>query len=191
MNAILKFSTVADSLSDLVLRAQADDMQAFGELYERFLPVVRAIALRRLRDAEDADEVAQDVFVKVLRKLHQLRDAAAFPGWIKSIAVRMSINYAQRRRVQMPMSSADVSWIEDESQDPLGAVAGWESRDQVHERLQRLRELDRATLLAFYVEGKSLAQMADEFAAPLGTIKRRLHVARHRLADEMRELVSA
>ena len=51
--------------------------------------------------------------------------------------------------------------------------------------LGRLKELDRETLEAFYVRGHSLLEMADEFDAPLGTIKRRLHVARKRMAKEV------
>ena len=51
--------------------------------------------------------------------------------------------------------------------------------------LDRLRELDRRTLIAFYVEGQSLKQMSDEFDSPIGTIKRRLHTARNRLREEL------
>ena len=51
--------------------------------------------------------------------------------------------------------------------------------------LSRLRDLDRRTLIAFYVEGQSLKQMSDEFASPIGTIKRRLHTARNRLREEL------
>ena len=54
--------------------------------------------------------------------------------------------------------------------------------------LNRLRALDRETLEAFYVRGQSLLEMSDEFDAPLGTIKRRLHVARKRLAKEVEPL---
>ena len=60
---------------------------------------------------------------------------------------------------------------------------------QLNEGLENLRELDRETLKAFYVDGQSLNEMSDEFDAPLGTIKRRLHVARKRLAREVAELV--
>ena len=53
-----------------------------------------------------------------------------------------------------------------------------------------MRELDRETLVAFYVKGRSLLEMSDEFDAPLGTIKRRLHIARKRLAKEVESLVA-
>ena len=51
--------------------------------------------------------------------------------------------------------------------------------------LNRLREMDRRTLIAFYVEGQSLKEMSDEFDSPIGTIKRRLHTARNRLRKEL------
>jgi RNA polymerase sigma-70 factor (ECF subfamily) len=64
-----------------------------------------------------------------------------------------------------------------------------ERSSQVRAGLNRLRDLDRETLVAFYVHGQSLLEMSEEFDAPLGTIKRRLHVARKRLADEVEFLV--
>ncbi len=63
-----------------------------------------------------------------------------------------------------------------------------ETRAQVHAGLQRLGELDRDTLIAFYLQGQSLVEMSDAFDAPVGTIKRRLHVARKRLAREVETL---
>ena len=70
------------------------------------------------------------------------------------------------------------------------AVAG-ERAACVRDGLQRLREMDRDTLVAFYVRGQSLMEMSDHFDAPIGTIKRRLHVARQRLAKEIEHLISA
>ena len=68
---------------------------------------------------------------------------------------------------------------------PLGDMLDEESRAQVHSGLDRLSTLDRATLVAFYFDGRSLNEMSDEFRTPVGTIKRRLHVARKRLAREL------
>ena len=66
-----------------------------------------------------------------------------------------------------------------------------ERKEQLTDGLGRLGDMDRDTLVAFYVDGHSLLQMADDFDAPLGTIKRRLHVARKRLADQLPELATA
>ena len=70
------------------------------------------------------------------------------------------------------------------------AALAREERSRVRAGLRRLRELDRDTLVAFYVKGQSLVEMSDQFDSPVGTIKRRLHVARKRLAKELEELVA-
>ena len=60
-----------------------------------------------------------------------------------------------------------------------------EDRAEIWQGLDRLKPLDRDTLVAFYIKGRSLKQMSREFATPVGTIKRRLHVARNRLRNAM------
>ena len=73
---------------------------------------------------------------------------------------------------------------------PLDSALEAERKDEVQAGLARLGDMDRETLEAFYVQGHSLLEMADEFDAPLGTIKRRLHTARKRLAREVDELAT-
>ncbi|MDZ4819267.1 MAG: sigma-70 family RNA polymerase sigma factor [Planctomycetota bacterium] len=176
---------------ELVVLAQTGDRQAFGELVERFERTIYAIAFRRLNNHAEAQELAQEVFVQALEKLDQLRQPECFPGWIRSIAARMSINRAVRRG---PVFASKPELFEAscvESETPLGKAVKHETQRQVRAGLRRLGELDRQTLEAFYVRGQSLIEMSDEFDAPVGTIKRRLHVARKRLADELQELAPA
>ena len=65
--------------------------------------------------------------------------------------------------------------------DPVEALVKAEQAAELYQALEQLKPVDRATLLAFYIRGRSLKQMAREFETPVGTIKRRLHVARNRL----------
>lgn len=180
----------ATSLEFLVEAAQAGDRDAFGELATRFEPMVYAIALRRLGNHSEAQELCQEVLVKAMQKIEQLKAPAAFGGWLRSITVRMAINRLVRRAptVATEPHALDATWVE--SSTPLDAVLANERATQVRGGLARLRELDRDTLVAFYVRGESLSQMSASFAAPIGTIKRRLHVARKRLAKEVEELVA-
>jgi RNA polymerase sigma-70 factor, ECF subfamily len=73
----------------------------------------------------------------------------------------------------------------------LDQVLASERSAEVHAGLDRLSDMDRQTLVAFYVHGESLLEMSQAFAAPIGTIKRRLHVARKRLAEELAPLSEA
>ncbi len=186
MNALLnEIEDETTSLEYLVEAAQAGDREAFGELVTRFEGMVYSIAFRRLGNHAEAQELSQEVFVKAMQKIEQLEAPAAFGGWLRSITVRMSINRLVRRG---PVLTAEPQSLESscvESRTPLDAVLADERAQQVRGGLARLGAMDRSTLEAFYVRGQSLAQMSTSFAAPIGTIKRRLHVARKRLARQL------
>ncbi|MEX0716211.1 MAG: sigma factor, partial [Planctomycetaceae bacterium] len=75
---------------ELVRLAQRGDREAFGRLVEHFDDTVFWIVLRRLRNRSEAREVAQEVFLRAMRKIDQLRQPERFAGWLRRIAVRMS-----------------------------------------------------------------------------------------------------
>lgn len=176
------------SVADLVRAAQAGDREAFGELAVRFEGAVYGTAMRRLRNHAEAQELSQEVFVKAMEKLDQLAQPEAFPGWLRSIANRMAINRAVRRGPAITTEPEILSANLTRSVTPLDDALITEQQEQVHAGLDRLGELDRRTLEAFYLEGQSLNEMSDQFHSPVGTIKRRLHVARKRLAKELEAL---
>jgi RNA polymerase sigma-70 factor (ECF subfamily) len=178
-----------DRITTLVLAAQAGDREAFGALVEQFERTVFAIAMRRLRNYAEAQELTQDVFLQAFTKLAQLRTPECFGAWLRSITNRMAINRAVRRPPAISTEPLSLEQTCEAGVSPLSTLLEAERADEVHAGLSRLRELDRETLEAFYVKGQSLIEMSDEFDAPIGTIKRRLHVARKRLAKEV-ELVA-
>ncbi len=178
------------SLTELVLAAQEGDRESFGLLVERFDSMVFGTALRRLGNRVDAQELTQEVFVQALRKIYQLRRPEAFAGWLRSITVRMAINRTARRRIAVPTEPETLAATCVEYQTPPLVAMGRERARQVHGGLRRLRELDRDTLVAFYLKGRSILEMSEDFQSPVGTIKRRLHVARKRLAKELEDIVA-
>ncbi|MFT5522864.1 MAG: RNA polymerase sigma-70 factor (ECF subfamily) [Pirellulaceae bacterium] len=177
-------------VNELVLAAQKGDRDAFGELFERFQSHVLAIAMRRLGDYAEAQELCQDVFIQAMQKLEQLRTPDAFGGWLRAITHRMAINRVSRRGPDIPTEPVALEASCVETTTPLTKALEHEREVQLRAGLDRLRDLDRETLVAFYVKGQSLLEMSDEFDAPLGTIKRRLHIARKRLAKEVEALVA-
>lgn len=190
MNAVDSQLLEIGQTAELVRLAQTGDRDAFGQLFERFQPTVFAIALRRLGNVNDAQELVQDVFIQAMTKLDQLRTPECFIGWLRQITVRMSINRRLRRG---PVISVEPEILETTltvTADPRDIALAGERRDQVRRGVARLRAMDRETLDAFYVRGQSLIEMSDQFDAPIGTIKRRLHTARKRLAQEVEELVT-
>jgi RNA polymerase sigma-70 factor (ECF subfamily) len=191
MNLLEEEVSLSNSpLVETVLRAQEGDREALGQLMVRYEGAVYAIALRRLNNHAEAEELCQEVFVQAMEKLCQLRQPECFGGWIRSIAKRMAINRAVRRS---PLLSSQPDELDNcaEERTPLVSALASEERSQVRAGMRRLRKLDRQTLEAFYVQGRSLAEMSNAFESPVGTIKRRLHVARKRLARELAELAPA
>ena len=174
-----------NEITNLVARAQAGDRAAYGELVERFQPAVYAVALARLRDPNEATELTQEVFIHAMTKIVQLRDAHCFVGWLRQITVRMAINRLTRRG---PARGTDQEVLQNAAaaeQSPLEDLVRDEQKAELYRGLERLKATDRETLLAFYIQGRSLKQMSREFQTPIGTIKRRLHVARNRLRREL------
>jgi RNA polymerase sigma-70 factor, ECF subfamily len=177
-------------ITELVLRAQQGDREAYGALAERFQPTVYAVALARLRNPTEAQELTQEVFLHGMRKLAQLREPEAFAGWLRQITVRMAINRLTRGG---PLQKADGEVLENAEASgagPLDAMLRTEAAAELYKGLERLKPVDRATLMAFYIHGRSLKQMSREFETPVGTIKRRLHVARNRLRKQLERAAS-
>jgi RNA polymerase sigma-70 factor, ECF subfamily len=172
---------IGNEITELVLRARTGDRAAYGELVERFQPTVYAVALARLRNSAEAQELAQEVFLHGMKKLPQLREVQAFAGWLRQITVRMAINRLTRRG---PLHKVEAEFLDNAPASgigPLDSLVQAEQAAELYRGLERLKPADRATLMAFYIRGRSLKQMSREFETPVGTIKRRLHVARHRL----------
>ena len=118
----LETDYAAAPLETLVEAAQAGDRDAFGELATPVRAMVYAIALRRLGNHSEAQELCQEVLVKAMQKLEQLEVPAAFGGWLRSITVRMAINRQVRRA---PLIATEPQTLEAtcvESSTPLDAA---------------------------------------------------------------------
>jgi RNA polymerase sigma-70 factor (ECF subfamily) len=169
----------------LVRRAQVGDREALGRLVEQFQSTVHAICLRRLGHPSEALELTQEVFLHVMRRIDQLREPERFAGWLRQVAVRMAINRATRRTPPPSVETGVLEGAAGVHDDPLDELISRERAGRLYEGLARLKTLDRETLVAFYLHGQSLVEMAERLDAPVGTIKRRLHTARKRLKAEL------
>jgi RNA polymerase sigma-70 factor (ECF subfamily) len=172
-------------LAVLVRQAQNGDREAFGQLIEQFERTVHAICLRRLGNPSEAIELTQEVFLHVMRRIDQLREPERFAGWLRQVAVRMAINRATRRNEPSSVETVVLEGATETRSDPLDELIARERAQRLWEALGRLKTLDRETLVAFYINGQSLLEIAEELDAPIGTIKRRLHTARKRLKLEL------
>jgi RNA polymerase sigma-70 factor (ECF subfamily) len=174
-----------DETAQLVLRAQQGDQNAYGVLVERFEATVYGLALARLGNTAEAQELTQDVFLHVMSRLDQIREPERFAGWIRQVAHNLAIN---RRTRRVPPATCDANHLDGAASfddNPLDRLIDRERAERLWDGLNRLKTLDRETLIAFYVDGRSLIEMSQRHDAPVGTIKRRLHIARKRLRAQL------
>jgi RNA polymerase sigma-70 factor (ECF subfamily) len=172
--------------AELVRRARAGDGQAFAELTRRYRPRIYALALHLSGDAHDADDVAQETFLRAYRRLAEFRGASEFYTWIYRIGVNLALNLKRqnRRRRHEPLDDPRVALAVqvDASGDPRRAA---ELR-QVYARL--LTALDglspplRSTVVLVALQGLTHDEAALVLDCPAGTIAWRIHEARAQLA---------
>jgi RNA polymerase sigma-70 factor (ECF subfamily) len=156
----------AETLAALVESARRGHAGAMDALYRRFAPVVHGVLLGYVQKA-DADDLGQDVFETALRRLGELREAAAFPGWLLSIARHAALD-AKRRR-------GPLTGIAIEAPD---AHATHEERLDAQRSLAAIRALPQAyreTLVLRLVEGLSGPEIAQRTGLSPGSVRVNLH----------------
>jgi len=147
----------------LVDGARSGDRSAFGKLYERFAPMVHGLLLARV-SRQDADDLTQEVFVNAIERLHALRDARAFGGWIAAIARNAAVDLYRRA----PATTG------------LPQTLGGPDRPSAEaaEALRLIRELPaayRETLILRLIEGMTGPEIAARTGLGAGSVRVNLH----------------
>ncbi len=173
------------STGELVRLVCAGQPQAFEQLVIRYEQIVSHVVVRRIGDRPEARDLVQEVFLKAYCKLPQLRDPERFGGWVRQIADRTAINYLTRRRNEQTGRDGTLGSQSAGEGSPLEQLLRQEVCQQVRRGLNELSEIDYQVLHAYYYERLSVAQIAEAFDRPEGTIKRRLHSARRRLQRKL------
>lgn len=175
-----------EEIKALVERSQAGDLGAYGRLVSRFQDMACGYAYALLGDFHLAEDAAQEAFVEAFRKLGQVRDTAAFPGWFRRVVMTQCHRITRRKSLPtQPMEAEPPSRVD----DPAEALAKAELRDSVLAAIQSLPEHERAVTTLFYINGYSQADIAGFLEVPVTTVKSRLHTSRCRLRERMMEMV--
>ena len=172
---------------ELVAAASVGGADAFRPIVDRYQHAVFGVALARLGDFHEAQDVAQQVFVEAFQRLGSLRDPARLGAWLRSMTVHRCIDSLRRRKDAVGIESAEN--VPSSDLPPDGDLAGRELRDRVMAAIGKLTKTQRETVTLFYINGYSTGDIAAMHEVPVGTIKRRLHDARGRLKEEMLEMV--
>jgi RNA polymerase sigma-70 factor (ECF subfamily) len=173
MDAVLTTHLPNEALAEelhWLQRCRQGDEAALGMVIARHRARIIRTAANILRDRHEAEDVAQESFLKAFRELNRLRDDRAFSGYLYRICVRLCMDRLRSRRIE----PAEFDSVE-ESQ---GATV--ENRLVIQKLLGQLPHDLRATLVLREIEQFSYEEIAEMMHVPLGTVRSRLHTARER-----------
>ena len=171
----------------LVAEALINGPEAFGPIIHRFKDIVFGVALARVGNFHDAEDIAQTVFINAFECLDNLKDPCRLGAWLRSITIHRCINHLQRRPPVVNIEEVDE--FQGSNSTPQTQLETKELREQVMAAVGRLSKVQRETVTLFYISGYSQQDIAAIQEVPLGTIKRRLHDARLKLKTEMFNVV--
>ncbi|MFB3882063.1 MAG: sigma-70 family RNA polymerase sigma factor [Armatimonadota bacterium] len=186
-------------IEQVVDRARAGDRAAFDTLVETYAPRVYNIALRITGSPDEAQDCAQEAFLRAYSALRSFRGEAAFSTWLHRVTVNVANDAARRMKSQPVLSSelappdpegpapdlGDIAQSRSSADDPDAHLVGGQRRELVLRAIRSLPEHQRTVIVLYDLQGMSYDQIADILGAKVGTVKSRLNRARLALKERL------
>ena len=184
----------------LVMRCQEDDCEAFDEIVTRYKDGIYNYVWRMVSNREDAEDLAQEVFVRAFAAIKTFRREANLRTWLYKIASNLCVDRYRRAGLEkqwiIPLErqqndSVRPIDIPDHSSDPRRSFERSELQAEVKKALLKLPEKLRSAIILFDIEGLSYEEIADAMGCPIGTVKSRIFNARMKLRGLLKGYVEA
>ena len=176
--------------ADLISRAAGGDPSAFQAIVERHRSMVYRVAYQFAGNHHDAEDIAQDVFIKVYRSLDRFRQDAQLTSWMYRIVMNACIDHRRRQRSAIAAPFGDEA--EQRMLNTPEGTPGPEDRAYAGElgqvlesEIGRLPSGQRVVFVMRHHQGMKLCEIADALGLAEGTVKRQLHAAVHRLRQAL------
>jgi len=177
---------------ELISKVLEGDKQAYAQLIRRHQRFVFTLALRFSKSREDAEEIAQDCFIKAYRALHTFRQTSKFSTWLYSIVYTTSMTFLRKKRLDTQSIDDESSIVQLESR-----ISDLSSSDAEHKSkmvfvnlaISRLLPDDAAIITLFYQGEQSLEEIGQTLGMEANTVKVKLHRARHRLKEKIENIL--
>jgi len=171
--------------AELASKAKRGDIDAFGELVERFKERAYMIALGFVGNPDDAMDLSQEAFVKAFKAMRTFKDGSDFYPWFYAVLRNTCFNFLRKRKTRKE-SSLDAAQeygfdVVDGAPNPAVTLERKEMRALVHAEIDNLTPVHKEILLLRHFELLSYKEMAGVLGCPIGTVMSRLYAARQAL----------
>jgi RNA polymerase sigma-70 factor (ECF subfamily) len=175
---------------ELVRRSRRGDLQAYDELVRRYQERIYATIYHMTSNHEDANDLAQDSFIKAFQALKSFKGGSSFYTWLYRIAVNKTINFLKQRKNRTHMSLNDLDFNAEHDPDlmalisdntPRRAAGLTELQEKLNAALLKLSEPHRLVVVLHDVQGQSHEEIAKVMDCNIGTVRSRLFYARQQL----------
>jgi RNA polymerase sigma-70 factor, ECF subfamily len=184
---------MADRLPDLdhlLEGLRQGDRAAFEALVQAAQHRIYSVALRMLRNRAEAEDVAQEVFLRVHRSIAEFRGEAKLSTWLYGIVARLCLNRLARADRRTRAAADELAGIADPGIDPMGSVVSAELARALEAAIGELPEERRIVVVLRDVQGLAYEEIAAALGIELGTVRSRLHRARMELKDKLERFVA-
>ena len=183
---------------DLVNRARRGDLKAYDELVQRYQQRIYATIYHMTSNHEDANDLAQEAFIKAYSALKSFKGGSSFYTWLYRIAVNKTINFLKQRKNKFHLSLNDIDFNAEHDPDlmalisdktPTRDVALTELQKKLNEALLTLSEPHRMVVVLHDVQGLSHDEVAEIMDCNIGTVRSRLFYARQQLQGQLADYI--
>ena len=174
----------------LIRRILAGDEIAFAELVKRYQKPVHTLAWRKIGDFHIAEDITQEVFLKVYQRLHTLKDHHQFSGWLYVITANLCATWLRKKRIQtQPLEDTERTMSQRDAYsryvaEEHASTAAESQREVVKKLLAKLKESERTVMALHYLGEMTVEEISRFLGVSASTIKSRLRRARQRLQKE-------
>ena len=180
--------------SELVRRARKGDLEAYDDLVKRYQERIYATIYHMTSNHEDANDLAQESFIKAFQALKSFKGGSSFYTWLYRIAVNKTINFLKQRKNRTHMSLNDIDFNAEHDPDLMALISDktprreaglTELQKKLNEALLKLSEPHRLVVVLHDVQGQSHEEIAEIMDCNIGTVRSRLFYARQQMQAEL------
>ncbi|WP_291403145.1 sigma-70 family RNA polymerase sigma factor [Daejeonella sp.] len=173
---------------DLISQVLQGDKMAYAQIIKQHQRFVFTLALRFSKCREDAEEIAQDSFIKAFRALHTFKQNSKFSTWLYSIVYTTTMTFLRKKRLDTQSIDDETSLIQLEAYSSDHTIIDVEHKSKmqfVNLAISQLSTIDAAIITLFYQGEQSLEEIAQALGMESNTVKVKLHRARQRLREKI------